>query len=39
MKLQIQMFVQDRVDETRATTVFQDRVDETTVTNIYIGQG
>ena len=39
MKLQLQIFVQDRVDETTATNVCQDRVDETTATNICIGQG
>ena len=48
MKLQLQMFVQDRVDETTATGCIQDgvmklqlydRVDETTATNVCIGQG
>ena len=39
MKLQLQMFVYDRVDETTATNVCQDRVDDTTATNICIRQG
>ena len=36
MKLQLQMFVQDRVNETTDTKIVQDRVDETTATNVCI---
>ena len=36
MKLQLQMFAQDMVDETTAIYV-QDRVDETTATNVCAG--
>ena len=42
MTLQLQMFVQDRVDETTATDTnvcIPDRVDETRATNVCIGQG
>ena len=40
MKLQLQMFVQNRVDETTATNdCIGYGIDETTVTNVCIGQG
>ena len=39
MKLQLLIFVYDRVDEITATNVCMDRVDETTATNVCIGQG
>ena len=39
MKLQLQMFVQDMVDETKLQIFAYDRVDETTDRNVCIGQG